>query len=94
MKTAKKVLKKLSAVRAVLRKDEREVLDAIVLGEVQAHKFGKVAKVARFRKNQTKAHKLGKVAKVSKAAGTAIQSPTLPPIEFDPNLEVYQPVQE
>lgn len=34
---SRRVLKKLSAVRAVLSKDEREVLDAIVLGEVRAH---------------------------------------------------------
>ncbi len=36
---SRKVLKKLSAVRAVLRKDERDVLDAIVLREVTAHQL-------------------------------------------------------
>jgi hypothetical protein len=40
-KASKKVLKKLSAVRAVLPKDERDVLDAIVLGEVVAHTISK-----------------------------------------------------
>ncbi len=36
-KIQKKVLKKLSAVRAVLSRQEREILDAIVLGEAKAH---------------------------------------------------------
>ncbi len=38
-RASRRVLKKLSAVRAVLSNDEREVLDAIVLGEVRAHQI-------------------------------------------------------
>ncbi len=38
-RASRRVLKKLSAVRAVLSKDEREVLDAIVLGEARAHQM-------------------------------------------------------
>src|SRR5512146_2318178 len=38
-RASRRVLKKLSAVRAVLSNDEREVLDAIVLGEVRAHQM-------------------------------------------------------
>src|SRR5512144_2080639 len=37
IQVSRKVLKKLSAVRAVLSKPEREILDAIVLGEAKAH---------------------------------------------------------
>ena len=35
----KRVIKKLSAVRATLRNDEREALDNIIIEEVVAHKL-------------------------------------------------------
>ena len=90
MKTAKKVLKKLSAVRAVLRKDERDVLDAIVLGEVVAHRMtgrstGKSAGRSTGKSTEVKAHQM---------TGNTDLDTTIPRIEFDPDLEEYHPVQE
>ena len=73
MKVAKipispKALKKLSAVRPVLPKEEREILDAIVLEEVTAHKLqSKVVSKAKG-KTQVKAHKFHTQA-VGKSAG-------------------------
>ncbi|HSR19453.1 MAG TPA: hypothetical protein VLL49_00930 [Anaerolineales bacterium] len=104
VKASKKVLKKLSAVRAVLPKDEREVLDAMVLGEVAAHSFGGKIGGKAARSGKAAAHSFGgkiggKAAKSGKAsAHQAINAPTqpqttLPPVEFDPNLEVYQPAE-
>ncbi len=59
-KIQKKVLKKLSAVRAVLSNKEREVLDAIVLGEARAHematkKTGRAARKSSDTISETKA---------------------------------------
>ena len=61
VQVSRKVLKKLSAVRAVLRKDERDVLDGIVLGEVQAHVLRRATTKAVRRataKKQVQAHLL------------------------------------
>ena len=63
-----KVLKKLSAVRAVLQKDEREVLDAIVLGQVHAHQMPD-ATPNSTPNNQTKGHQM---LKHNKAAARAV----------------------
>ena len=70
----KRVIKKLSAVRATLRNDEREALDNIIVEEVVAHQMnlGKVSGKAAAKtsaKASAKAHamNLGKVS--GKAAG-------------------------
>ena len=76
----KRVIKKLSAVRATLRTDERQALDEILVDEVAAHKLnmGKATAKATGKaagkasgKAQVKAHKLYQGKATGKAAGKA-----------------------
>jgi len=73
----KRLLKKLSAMRATLRNDEREILDAIVTGEVEAHKLSvdkaadKAAGKAAGKAAEVAAHKLSVDKAADKAAGKA-----------------------
>ena len=75
----KRVIKKLSAVRATLGNDERQALDNIIVDEVAAHtmKITKAAKSAKApktaRTNEVAAHtmKVAKVAKTARAARAA-----------------------
>jgi len=91
---SKRLLKKLSALRATLSNQEREILDSIVgAEEVAAHKFStkNVNKVATkaAQKNTAKntevaAHKFS-TKNVNKVA-----TKTTPRITFDPNTEEYK----
>ncbi len=72
-RASRRVLKKLSAVRAVLPRDEREVLDAIVLGEVKTHQASETPvsqpTAESTSDNQRKDHEmLGKDNPISKVS--------------------------
>jgi len=99
MKTTQKqastrLFKKLSALRATLSNEERDILDnLIVVEEVTAHKMNlkaadKAASKAASKASEVAAHKMTSKA-TSKAADKAVSKPTFR-IEFDPNSEEYK----
>ncbi len=82
----KRLVKKLSALRATLRRDERELLDQLVLGsaaEVQAHAMTNAA---------SKGAKTPKPIEVSAHAMTNAAAPSSinEMIEFDAQAKVYR----
>jgi len=73
--TLNRLAKKLSAIRATLKKDERDMLDRLILGEVGGHalKAGKPQKALKMTQAETAAHSMTgsaasmKVSRASKA---------------------------
>ena len=105
MKTTQKqastrLFKKLSALRATLSNEEREILDSLIVveedtpaQEVTAHKMnakavGKATSKATSKANEVIAHKMNTKA-VGKATGKATNKSTLR-ITFDPTSEEYK----
>ena len=71
-KAVKRLSKKLSALRQVLNKDERDVLDAIIPGEVAVHSLKGKAKAAPTGKPiEVITHSLKGKAKAAPAQKTA-----------------------
>ena len=72
----KRVVKKLSAVRATLRSDERKALDNIIVDEVAAHKMNLAKTSAKAtakasRQTEVKAHKMNLAKTSAKATAKA-----------------------
>src|SRR5206468_750252 len=99
MKTTQKqastrLFKKLSALRATLSNEERDILDnLIVVEEVSAHKMNlkaadKAASKAASKASEVAAHKMNSKA-ADKAASKAASKAALR-IAFDPNSEEYK----
>jgi hypothetical protein len=92
----KRLLKKLSAMRATLRNDEREILDEIVTGEVEAHKLSvdraaskAAAKASAGKAAEVAAHKLSAGKAASRAAGRADFR-----IDIDPRTGQYLQIED
>ena len=89
----KRLLKKLSAMRATLQNDEREILDAIVTGEVTAHKLSAdraVRKASAEQVAEVAAHKLSADRAVRKASADQVAFR----IRIDPSTGQYAQVRD
>lgn len=103
MKTTRKqastrLFKKLSALRATLSNEERDILDNLIVNEeVAAHKMNlkasdKAASKAASKAAEVAAHKMNLKAadKAASKANSKAASKTTFRISFDPNSEEYK----